>query len=66
MAPRNEPCHCFGVLGEAVQTVNQHAIGTARPKADEQWHDFRDLKREAVPPVLESLVPSTRGALPTR
>ena len=30
----DEPCHCFGVLGEAVQTTSNHTIATARRKAD--------------------------------
>ena len=42
-------CHCFGVLGEAVQTTSDHAINTARPKADEQCHIFPDFARDAGP-----------------
>ena len=35
-----------------MQTTSDHAIGTARPKADEQWHSLLDFERDAGPPVL--------------
>ncbi len=33
-----------------MQTTSNHATGTARPKADEQWHVFPDFERDAGPP----------------
>ena len=63
-------CHGFGVRGEAVQTTSDHAIGTARPKADEQWYTFPDSERDAGPPVrtltLEWLLETPHGSLTYR
>ena len=38
---KRDVCHCFGVLGEAVQGANQPSLRTACPKADKQWHGQR-------------------------
>ena len=44
------PCHCFGVLGEAVRAASQLSIRTACPKADKQWHAQRGATPQAEPP----------------
>ena len=45
----DEPCHCFGVLGEAVFFAWSSPIGTASPRTPKQCHAQRCFRSQKKP-----------------